>query len=163
MKRFISLICLLTFLANALPVYSLTVKENLELTLTPVNVTSTEYISTYDIPAVIKDDVFYKGVKVFKSGDKAILKIADHDRNGAWGKGGRLFLSGGYAYDSKGNKVKISFTRQIKGEDKRWVIGVCAVGIVFIPLLLFGFIKGENAKLTPMHEINAITSNSFEF
>ena len=54
---------MLTFLANALPVYSLTVKKNLELTLTPVNVTSTAYISTYDIPAVIKDDVFYKGVK----------------------------------------------------------------------------------------------------
>lgn len=163
MKRFISLICLLTFLANALPVYSLTVKENLELTLTPVNVTSTEYISTYDIPAVIKDDVFYKGVKVFKSGDKAILKISDYEENGAWGKGGKILLTGGYAYDSKGNKVKVSFIRNIKGKDKRWVIGVCCAGILLWPLLLFGLVKGKDAKLTPMHEINAITSNSFEF
>lgn len=163
MKKFISSICLLTFLINALPAHTLTVKENLEIILTPISVISTKKIYTYDIPAIIKDDVFYKGVKIFQSGDKAILKLADYDNNGAFGKSGKLFLSGGYAYDTKGNRVKISFTRQIEGESKRWVIGVCAVGILFIPLLLFGFIKGEDAKLTPMNEINATTSNSFEY
>ena len=66
-------------------------------------------------------------------------------------------------YDTKGNKRKISFTKQIEGHDKNWVKGTCAAGIILWPLLLFGFVKGGEAKLMPKDEIYATTMSTFEY
>ena len=87
----------------------------------------------------------------------------DFEKAGAWGVGGKLLVANGYAYDTKGNKRKISFTKQIEGHDKNWVKGTCAAGIILLPLLLFGFVKGGEAKLMPKDEIYATTMSTFEY
>ncbi len=163
MKRIIVLVCMVTFLNCFIPVWAFTVKEGLDITILPNTLTSTEDIRDFSINAVIKEDVFYNGNKIFKAGDKALLMIQDYKPAGCWGIGGKLLVANGYAYDAKGNKRRISFSKNINGHDKNWVKGVCCAGLLLWPLLLFGFIKGEEAKLMNKDEIYAITMNSFEF
>ena len=163
MKKTISIMCLLSFLTLTMPVQALTVKDGVDITIMPNGLTSTKDVRDYNIQASIKDDVIYNGVKIFKSSDKAILTLQDYEKAGCWGNGGKLLVANGYAYDTKGNKRKISFTKQIEGHDKNWVKGTCAAGLILWPLLLFGFVKGGEAKLMPKDEINATTMSSFEF
>lgn len=163
MKKIIAAICLISLLTVSMPVQALTVKDGIDITVIPKGLTTTKDIRDYNIQATIKDDVIYQGVKIFKSGDKANLTIQDFEKAGAWGNGGKLLVANGYAYDTKGNKRKISFTKQIQGHDKNWVKGTCAAGIILWPLLLFGFVKGNEAKLMPKDEIYTTTMSSFEY
>ena len=107
MKKIIAMICLMSLLPICVPAQALTVKDGVDITVVPNNLTSTKDIRDYNIQATIKDDVIYKGVKIFKSGDKAILTIQDYEKAGFWGNGGELLVANGYAYDTKGNKRKI--------------------------------------------------------
>ena len=163
MKKTIATMCLMSLLTITMPVQALTVKDGVDITIMPNTVTTTKDLRDYNIQATIKDDVVYQGVTIFKSGDKAILTVQDFEKAGAWGVGGKLLVANGYAYDTKGNKRKISFTKQIEGHDKNWVKGTCAAGIILWPLLLFGFVKGGEAKLMPKDEIYATTMSTFEY
>lgn len=163
MKRIFALFCVVAFLNCFLPVSAFTVQDGLDITIIPNTLTSSGKIRDFSINATIKEDVFYKGNKIFKAGDKAILTVQDYKPAGCWGVGGKLLVANGYAYDIKGNKRRIVFSKNINGHDKNWVKGICCVGIIMWPFLLFGFVKGEEAKLMNKDEIFATTMNSFEF
>lgn len=163
MKRFFTLLCLLCFFAAVTPVHALTVKDGVEIVVVPNEVVTTKDLRDYNIRATIQGDVVYKGVKIFKDGDKAILTVQDFEKASYWGNGGEMLVSNGYAFDTKGNKRKISFSKKIEGKEKGWVKGVCAAGLLLWPLLLFGFVKGGDAKLMPKDEIWATTMSSFEY
>ncbi len=55
------------------------------------------------------------------------------------------------------------YSKKIEGENKIWIKRTCAAGIILWPLLLFGFVKGGEAKLMPKDEIFATTMTSFEY
>ena len=163
MKKIIATMCLMSLLTITAPVQALTVKDGVDITIMLNTVTTTKDIRDYNIQATIKEDVIYKGVKIFQEGDKAILTVQDYEKAGFWGNGGELLVSNGYAYDTKGNKRKIMYSKKIEGKDKNWVKGTCAAGLILWPLLLFGFVKGGEAKLMPKDEIFATTMTSFEY
>ena len=163
MKKTIATMCLMSLLTITMPVQALTVKDGVDITVVPNAVTTTKDMRDYNIQATIKEDVIYKGVKIFQEGDKAILTVQDYEKAGFWGNGGELLVSNGYAYDTKGNKRKIMYSKKIEGEAKNWVKGTCAAGLFLWPLLLFGFVKGGEAKLMPKDEIFATTMTSFEY
>lgn len=163
MKKIIANLCLVCLLTICIPVQALTVKEGTEIVVVPNAITTSKKIEEYKIQATISEDVLYKGVKIFKSGDKAILTIQDFEKAGFFGNGGKLLIANGYAFDAKGNKRKISFTKNIEGKDKTWVKVTTAAGLLLWPLLLFGFVKGGEAKLMPKDEIFATTMSTFEF
>ena len=163
MKKTIATMCLMSLLTITMPVQALTVKDGVDITVVPNAVTTTKDMRDYNIQATIKEDVIYKGVKIFQEGDKAILTVQDYEKAGFWGNGGELLVSNGYVYDTKGNKRKIMYSKKIEGKDKNWVKATCAAGIILWPLLLFGFVKGGEAKLMPKDEIFATTMTSFEY
>lgn len=163
MKRYISSFCLICLFLACAPAQALIVKDGIEIVVVPNSITTSKKIPDYNLQATIAEDVFYKGVKIFSSGDKAILTVQDSEKAGFFGNGGSLLVANGYAYDVKGNKRKISFTRNIDGKDKTWPKVLCTTGILLWPLLLFGFVKGGEAKLLPKDVITALTMSSFEF
>lgn len=163
MKKLISLLCLLGILCMNNAVYaSILVKEGTDITIIPnISVTSKNPANQYQ--ATIKDDVIVNGVKIFQAGDKAVFNIADYEKAGCWGIGGNITIANGYAYDIKGDKHKILVTRKFDGKDKNWVKGTCAAGLLLWPLLLFGFVHGNEAKILPNTEIDATLANQFDF
>ena len=163
MKKTIATMCLMSLVTITMPVQALTVKDGVDITVIPNATTTTKDMSEYNIQASIKEDVIYKGVKIFQEGDKAILTVQDYEKAGFLGNGGELLVSNGYAYDTKGNKRKIMYSKKIEGKDKNWVKVACATGLLLWPLLLFGFVKGGEAKLMPKDEIFATTMTSFEY
>ena len=124
MKKTIATMCLMSLLTITMPVQALTVKDGVDITVVPNAVTTTKDMRDYNIQATIKEDVIYKGVKIFQEGDKAILTVQDYEKAGFWGNGGELLVSNGYAYDTKGNKRKIMYSKKIEGKDKNWVKGL---------------------------------------
>ena len=164
MKKILCVFLLIAFcnLYTPLIANAVQVPADTEITLTPVHGTTSKNPDNI-IQMHIKDDVIIKGVTVFKADGKATLNIVDYEKAGFFGNGGEITIGNGYAYDIKGNKHKILLTQKIEGKDKTWVKGVTAAGLLLWPLLLFGFIRGGEAKIIPAREFYTTTSSSFTF
>ena len=80
MKKTIATMCLMSLLTITMPVQALTVKDGVDITVVPNAVTTTKDMRDYNIQATIKEDVIYKGVKIFQEGDKAILTVQDYEK-----------------------------------------------------------------------------------
>jgi hypothetical protein len=164
MKKLFSILCLIALcnLYTPLVASAVQVPADTEITLiSQQGVTSKNPDNT--IPMHIKEDVIINGVTVFKADGRATLNLVDSEKAGFFGNPGEMTISNGYAYDTKGNKHKIIVTKKFEGRDKTWVKVTTAAGLLLWPLLLFGFVKGNEAKLTPAIEIYATTSSAFNY
>lgn len=159
-KIIISLLCL-GFIG--MPVGAVTVPDGTDVSIVPDTGFTSKTVPNTTIKATIKDDVIIDGVQVFKAGDNATFTVADYEKAGAWGNGGEITLGNGYAYDVNGNKHKILLSHKIEGKDKNWVRVTCVCGVLLWPLLLFGFVHGNEAKVNSGLELNTTTAGSFEF
>ena len=65
MKKTIATMCLMSLLTITMPVQALTVKDGVDITVVPNAVTTTKDMRDYNIQATIKEDVIYKGAKIF--------------------------------------------------------------------------------------------------
>lgn len=134
---------------------------------TEIQVSPTAKVSSSDgaanIPVEVNEDVVVNGVTVFKEGAKGIINITDSEEAGFFGNSGEMLLLNGYIYDAKGTKRKISFAKKIKAKDKTWVKVTTCCGILLWPLLLFGFVKGKNASVTPGKIFDVTTNETFAF
>lgn len=162
MKKILCLFLCVAYFGILTPVQALTVPEGTEI---PISV---KYAITSRNPnqtarATINEDVIIDNTKIFERDGKVTINIGDYDKASAWGNGGELTIVDGYAYDVNGNKHKISVYKHIEGKDKNWVKVCCCFGIVLLPLLLFGFVRGNEAKLLPRVELNATIDKGFEF
>ncbi len=164
MKKILSLICLVAFcnLYTPLMASAVQVPADTEITLVSVQGVTSKNPNNV-IQMNIKDDVVIDGVTVFKADGRATLNVVDFEKAGFFGNAGEFTVSNGYAYDAKGNKHKILLTQKFEGKDKTWVKATTAVGLLLWPLLLFGFVKGGEAKLIPSRELYATTSSSFKY
>ena len=164
MKKILALFCLVAFcnLYTPLAANALQVPADTEITLIATQgVTSKNPNNT--IPMNIKDDVVINGVTVFKADGRATLNVVDFEKAGFFGNPGEFTVSNGYVYDAKGNKHKVLLTQKFEGKDKTWVKATTAVGLILWPLLLFGFVKGNEAKLNPSRELYVTTSSAFQY
>ena len=164
MKKIISLMCLVAFCNLFSPLVACAVQVPAD---TEVVLVSTRGVTSKNpdnvIQMNIKENVIINGVKVFRVDDKATINIVDYEKAGYWGNAGEIIIGNGYVFDAKGNKHKISINKKIEGKEKVWVKGVCCAGLLLWPLLLFGFVKGGEAKITPALEMYATTSSAFKF
>lgn len=164
MKKIICSLCLVAFcnLYTPLMANAVFVPADTEITLT-----STQGVTSKNpnnvIQMNIKDDVIIGGEKVFEADGRATLNIVDYEKAGFFGNGGEFTIGNGYVYDTKGGKHKVVLTQKFEGKDKTWVKATTAVGLILWPLLLFGFVRGGEAKLTPARELYVTTSSGFEF
>ena len=165
MKKILcSLLCAMSFtMFSGLGAYAVQVPENTSIVLNLEKTVSSNENPSGAIKAKIKDDVIIDGITVFKADDNATINIQDYEKAGAWGIGGELFLGNGYVYDVKGNKHKVLFSKKIEGKDKNWVKVTCCCGLLLWPLLLFGFVHGNPAKVTTNVDLETTTAQSFDF
>ena len=164
MKKILVLFCLVAFcnLYSPLVANALQVPADTEITLTSVNGVTSKNPDNV-IQMQITEDVIINGVKVFAADGKATLNIVDYESAGFFGNGGEMTIGNGYVYDTKGVKHKIVLTKKFEGKDKTWVKVTTAAGLILWPLLLFGFVKGGEAKLTPNIELTVNTSSAFTY
>ena len=105
----------------------------------------------YEISAKLKEDVIINGVTIFSIGNKAILFVEDYEKAKGFGRGGKIDINGGFAYDNNGNKHTIKITKSYIGNDRGglWKI---------VP-----FKKGEQAKILPSETFETKLKTAFNY
>lgn len=163
MKKIITSLCILALLNFYNPALATVKVPSGTIVLLKLDQTVTSKNPIESQSATIIEDVIINGVKIFKAGDKATISVTDYQKAGCWGNGGKLYLGNGYAYDTKGNRQKILYSAKMEGQEKVWVKGACAAGIILWPLLLFGFVHGNQAVVTTSKELETTIASQFEF
>lgn len=164
MKKVLSAFLLFAVVNLYLPVLAVSVPANTSIFITPKETVTSKDNNVNIINATITSDVVINNKVVFKAGDRAVLNICDIEKARCWGKAGKFTVNNGYAYDAKGNKRKILFSKNYYGEEKTWPKACGAVSIFFLfPLALFGFVHGGQAKISASCEIEANLASSFAF
>lgn len=181
MKQFLALFLLCSFinmytpvLANAIevkggtpaPVSTIEVKKDTRIPITVKSEVSSKNIKAgQKIDAIIDEDVKINNVVIFKKGDKATINISEVKKAGFIGIAGEVAFVDGKVTDVKGEEHTIDYKRRIFGEDKLYpkFCLFCGVFIILAPLVLFGFVKGGQAKVYPSQIINVSIKNTFEF
>lgn len=176
MKRFLGSLLTLAFLNMYIVLPAISADRFIEVkegTRIPITVKS-EYTSKnieagQKIDAIIDEDVVINSVTVFKQGANATIKVSDVKKAGFIGNAGEIMLINGDVIDAKGDKHSIEYNQKLTGEEKTWpkvVVGFGAVASLFlvgIPLLLFSFVKGGQAKVSPGKVIEVSVKNDFKF
>jgi hypothetical protein len=163
-KKFISIFCLFAFISIYTPVFALNVPANTSILISPVNTVTSKDRNVSTVPCYITEDVKIDGVVVFKAGDRAELHVEDIEKARCWGKGGRMLISNGYAYDVHGQKHKILFSRNLYGEDKTWPKACGIVSLFFLwPLALCGFVHGDQAHVSAASEMETFLASQYDF
>lgn len=101
------------------------------------------------INAVIQQDVIVNGVKVFSKNDKAFLNVSHAKKAGFVGNPGEITITNGQVFDTAQNAHLIDFAQTYSGEEKTWSKVLLGCGLILLPLALFGFVKGGQAKIAP--------------
>ena len=164
MKKFISLICLMSFFNTFASAYA-TTKVPAGTTI-PISInqkiTSKSIASGASIKAKIEEDVMVNNELVFKKGDSASINVMGAEKAGFIGKPGELVLYGGKVYDVNGKPHSHEFSRQITGTEKTWPKVCLGVSIFFLwPLALCAFVKGGQAEINPLPPIEVVIPNEF--
>lgn len=172
MKKVLGLLLTVIFLNMYIALPAISANKTIEVregTRIPITV-KTEYTSKHveagqKINAIIDEDVLIDGVAVFKQGDNAIIKVSDAKKAGFVGIPGEIMLVNGEVIDAKGNKHSFEYNQKLTGEEKTWpkVCVGCGVFIILAPLVLFGFVKGGQAKVSPNKVIDVALRNEFKF
>ena len=115
-KKFISMFCLVSFISMYAPTFAVNVPANTSIFISPVDTVTSKDQNVTTILCNITDDVIIDNVVVFKAGDRAELHVGEVEKARCWGKGGKMLISNGFAYDVNGQKHKILFSRNVYGE-----------------------------------------------
>lgn len=115
------------------------------------------------IKVAIDKDVKVNDVLVFKQGARGHIYVSQTEPKRFWGQGGRIILNRGYFIDRNGQERRVDFSKIYQGDDTTWSVVIASVGIVLWPLLLFGFVKGKDAKTYQNVELEATVTDEFVF
>ncbi len=125
--------------------------------------TSKNTISGEKVNAQVERDIKVGGVVVFKEGARAVLNVADSKKSGFMGSPGIVHLVNGTVLDANQDIHRTEFYHKITGDEKTWPKVVCCLGFFLLPLLLFGFVKGGDAKIIQHTPITVEISDGFTF
>ena len=110
---------------------------------------------------VIDKDVTINGVVVFEAGSEGISYVEKSKQGRYWGRGGLVEIKSAQFTDVAGNKHNCKIAVKRKGSSKTTGIVMPVVGaLIFLPLMLFGFRKGENVTINPGVIFDAFTTRS---
>ena len=164
LKKIISMFCLVAFTSMYIPAFAVNVPANTSIFISPVNTVTSKDQNITTIICDITNDVIIDDVIVFKAGDRAELHVGEVEKARCWGKGGKMLISNGFAYDVNGQKHKIIFSKNLYGEDKLWP-KTCGVVSIFMlwPLALFGFVHGGQAQVSATAELETFLASQYDF
>lgn len=114
-------------------------------------ITSKRVPNTYEVKAIIKDDVIVDGVIVFCEHDPAIIEIGEVEKAKSFGRAGSLTIIGGSAVDANGQSHKFIFDREFTCKNDIWLTR-------WIP-----FNKGAQAVIYPSNKFVVQTNRDFIF
>ena len=156
--------CLVAFISVYMPAFAVNVPANTSIFISPVNTVTSKDQNITTIICDITNDVIIDDVIIFKAGDRAELHIGEVEKARCWGKGGKMLISNGFAYDVNGQKHKIIFSKNVYGEDKLWP-KTCGVVSIFLlwPLALFGFVHGDQAQVSATAELETFLASQYDF
>lgn len=165
MKKFFSILCLMSMLSLYQPVLAaVTVPANTSIFVIPKETVTSKNVNQDIINTTIQNDVIIHNTVVFRAGDKATLNIGEIDKARCWGKPGQLLIVNGYAYDAHGQKHKVILTKRYTGEEKTWPKVMGGISIFFLfPLALFGFVHGGQAIVSSGTELEVNLASQFVF
>ena len=164
MKKIISILCLVAFINLYLPTFAVNVPVNTSIFISPIDTVTSKNTTIERIPCNITDDVIIDNTVVFKAGSRAELQVSEVKKARCWGNAGEISISNGYVYDNKGQRHKVSFTKEYTGEQKDWVVPVAWVGFFFLILpIFFGFVHGGQAKVSSNSEMEVYLTSPFVF
>ena len=145
--------CLILILLFATPTFAtVVVPKDTKVKIALKRKKSQKTISDeYTLVAVVKEDVFVKGQKVFALNDKAKINVSVNNKAKFLGKGGTLVLDGGYVTDTKGEKHNFKLHKEYNGANAP-----------FIAKIIF-FKKGQNVVLYPSEIFEVTTTEAFKF
>ena len=166
MKRFICSVLLIAFCNLFTPVLaaSVTVPAGTRVPIALLEqVTSKSVDAGEKIEAYVVEDYRYNNVLIFEKGARAYFNVSDVKKAGFFGNSGNIFLINGAVYDKNGKERGIDFSRKFVGDERTWPKVLVGVGIFIWPLLLFGFVKGGQAKVNTGHVFDVSLRNDFVF
>lgn len=153
MKKAVLLLVLIFLSINeGVHAKNIVVPKDTAVTLGVKKVTTSKRIkSTYEIKAIIQEDLYINNQLIFRLGDKAVLRVKSYEKARFWGKGGKIVLSGGYAYDINKVKHQLALQAEYTGKDDKGIKRI-------IP-----FNKGEQAIILPSEELVGRVVHTFNF
>lgn len=96
-----------------------------------------------------RENVLIDNIVVIPYGTRGVGTLNKVKRAGAWGKGGYFDINFGSISSINNTPVPVELGKSAQGAQKQFAGTVLPIigALVFLPLLLFGFTKGDEAKL----------------
>ena len=130
------------------------VKAGTPVIVTPDQTISSENVSGGDtISGTVVTGVKIDGKTVIEGGAGAKLSISRVEKSGSIGEGGALQVKVDSVYSVDGQRIPVSGSKSVRGEDK--TTESVAVGAILCPLALL--MEGDKAELSSNTEIRAMT------
>lgn len=124
-------------------------------------VTSNKVSSGDSIPVVINKDIYIGDVLVFKRGTDGVVYIDSSKKSGRWGSAGKIKITSGKLTDAFGNQHNVKISEKEKGDGKPSAKILPVIGaVVFLPLVLFGLRKGDQAVIPAGKIVYAFTKDT---
>ena len=166
MKRIIAIFLVLMLFNFYSPVIAATINVS-AATRVPLVLTEQATSKTIEagdkIEANVAEDVIINNVLVFRKGNRAYFNVSDAKKAGFVGNAGNIYLINGAVYDANGIERGIDYSRKFVGDERTWPKVLMGVGIFLWPLLLFGFVKGGQAKINTGKIFEVSLRNDFVF
>ena len=167
MQKILSLFicfCFISILPSYAMAESIQVKSGLIIPLVTTEYkTSKNIVAGEKIKAVIENDVKINDVVVFKKGNSAVIFVSDTKKSNFAGTAGEILLTNGKIIDANGAEHRIEYLSKIQGSEKTYPKVLLGAGLFIWPLLLFGFVKGGEAKLPQQTPIEVTLNEDFKF
>lgn len=124
-------------------------------------VTSNKISSGDSIPVVINKDIYVKDILAFKRGTDGVVYIDSSKKGGRWGSAGKIKITRGKLTDAFGTQHDVKISEKEKGDGKPSAKILPVIGaVVFLPLVLFGLRKGDQAVIPAGKIIYAFTKDT---
>lgn len=150
-KIYISILIIMCFCLDV-QAKEVVIPKDTSIQISVKKITTSKHVpKTYEIKSVIKDDVIINNEIVFYSNDPAILEIGICDKAKGFGRGGKISIIGGYAYDANGQIHRFTVEKEFIGDNDFWLTRI-------IP-----FNKGKQAIILPSEIFVGKINKSFVF
>jgi len=131
-----------------------TIEAGTPVIVTPGKTISSETVSAgQTINGSVVSDVKVDGMVVIEGGAGATISVSRVEKSGSIGEGGALRLQVDSVYAVDGQRISVSGSQSVRGEEK--TTESVAVGAIICPLALL--MEGEKAQLSSNAEIRAMT------
>ena len=130
----------------------ITVPEGTTVLINAKKLTHSRHLpKTYEIKAIVSNNVTVNDFVIANINNPAILKVSEHKKAKCFGRGGKISIDGAVFYDNAGNTHKLEIKETFTGDNDIWLTRI-------IP-----FNKGKQATILPSYIFETKTTDSFKY